>query len=243
MLANWRLEMNDYREFAQLYAKIEYSGTGYLAYRDLPQLIDRYLGDNIKNSHALDYGCGTGDSTRVLSTIGFKNVTGVDIDERMINIAKTKNTSASFELINSAVIDKHDNYYDLALSCLVLMEVSTKSELIRIFNEIHRVLKPQGVFIFIVASEHIYQHDWLTVNTNFAQNKHAKSGDIVKINLTDIDLTIYDYFWNNQDYMEVIQQTGFRHVEKLAPRGNNDDGYDWRAEKRYPPFTIYVIQK
>ena len=43
-------------ERAASYAKLEFPGTYYLAYRDLPEIVNRHV-TGIK---ALDFGCGTG---------------------------------------------------------------------------------------------------------------------------------------------------------------------------------------
>jgi len=58
-------------------------GTGFLAFRDMKKILDQ----PIQGAKALDFGCGAGRSTRLLSSYGF-DVTGVDIDEEMINEAK-----------------------------------------------------------------------------------------------------------------------------------------------------------
>ena len=41
---------------AEVYAKLEFPGTYYLAYRDLPQIIS----EHVKVKTALDFGCGAG---------------------------------------------------------------------------------------------------------------------------------------------------------------------------------------
>jgi len=48
-------------ERARAYATLQFPGTYYLAFRDLPALIRRYNG----GSRALDFGCGTGRSAAI----------------------------------------------------------------------------------------------------------------------------------------------------------------------------------
>lgn len=68
---------------ADAYAKLEFPGTYYLAYRDLPEII----GNHVRGSRAIDFGCGTGRSTRFLRQHGFDAV-GVDIAQDMIRKAR-----------------------------------------------------------------------------------------------------------------------------------------------------------
>ena len=59
---------------ASAYATLEFRNTYYLAYRDLPQIIQAHVG----GQEAIDFGCGTGRSTRFLRRLGFE-ATGIDI--------------------------------------------------------------------------------------------------------------------------------------------------------------------
>jgi SAM-dependent methyltransferase len=55
-------------ERARAYATLQFPGTYYLAFRDLPALIRRYN----HGRRALDFGCGTGRSTRFLRNFGLE---------------------------------------------------------------------------------------------------------------------------------------------------------------------------
>jgi hypothetical protein len=57
---------------AESYARLEFPNTYYLAYRDLPEIISRHVTGNL----AVDFGCGTGRSSRflkgqIIQSIGF----------------------------------------------------------------------------------------------------------------------------------------------------------------------------
>jgi predicted TPR repeat methyltransferase len=64
------------------YAKLEFPGTYYLAFRDLPEIIEHH----VNGFMALDFGCGAGRSSRFLKNLGFKTK-GVDISQDMLNKA------------------------------------------------------------------------------------------------------------------------------------------------------------
>jgi SAM-dependent methyltransferase len=69
---------------AEVYATLEFKNTYHLAYRDIPAI----LGEHVRGGRkSVDFGCGTGRSTRYLRQLGFE-VTGVDIAEDMIRKAR-----------------------------------------------------------------------------------------------------------------------------------------------------------
>ena len=79
---------------ANAYATLEFANTYYLAYRDLPEILSAH----VIGLRALDFGCGTGRSTRMLRKLGF-DVTGVDISEDMLHIAKVTDPSGDYRLV------------------------------------------------------------------------------------------------------------------------------------------------
>ena len=58
------------RDRAASYAKLAFPGTYHLAYRDLPAIIAQH----VPGGRALDFGCGTGRSTRFVRDLGFETV-------------------------------------------------------------------------------------------------------------------------------------------------------------------------
>ena len=80
-------------EWARAYATLEFPGTYYLAFRDLPALIRRY--DD--GSRALDFSCCTGRSTRLLRNLGL-NVIRADISQAMLDQARALDPSESTTL-------------------------------------------------------------------------------------------------------------------------------------------------
>jgi SAM-dependent methyltransferase len=81
-------------ERARAYATLEFPGTYYLAFRDVPALIHR----NNHGSRALDFGCGTGRSTRFLGNLGL-DVVGADISQAMLDQARALDPSGEYHLL------------------------------------------------------------------------------------------------------------------------------------------------
>lgn len=87
---------NSYQDeaYAAAYAKLEYPGTYYLAFRDLPEI----LSSHVVGKLALDIGCGSGRSTRLLGKLGFDAV-GADIAEEMIRQARAIDPAGDYRLV------------------------------------------------------------------------------------------------------------------------------------------------
>jgi SAM-dependent methyltransferase len=81
---------------AEAYATLEFRNTYHLAYRDIPAI----LAAHVYGHKSLDFGCGTGRSTRFLRELGFE-VTGVDIAEDMIRRARQLDPSGDYRLISA----------------------------------------------------------------------------------------------------------------------------------------------
>jgi len=79
---------------AGAYATLEFANTYYLLYRDPPAIISNH----VTGTKALDFGCGTGRSTRFLRELGFK-VSGVDISEDMLRMARAADPSGDYHIV------------------------------------------------------------------------------------------------------------------------------------------------
>jgi len=84
----------EHADRANAYATLEFANTYYLAFRDLRAI----LTEHGTGTRALDFGCGTGSSTRLLRRLGF-HVTGVDISGDMLRIARATDPSGDYRLL------------------------------------------------------------------------------------------------------------------------------------------------
>lgn len=231
------MKINNYVNKAKEYALADNSGTTHVAFKIIPSLIKEYS-SGIKT---LDYGCGTGCSTLFLAELGL-DIEGVDICPYMLKEASNSD-NIPFKLIQSAQLPYENNSLDIVFSSFVLFEIASKDELIDVFNEIYRVLKPGGIFMSVTGTEELYRRNWLTIDVDFPENKNLKSGDVARVLLTDVNVVVYDYYWTHQDYLDVITKTEFEHLLTSLPLGNEEDGYNWLDEDKYPPYSIYVLKK
>src|SRR5512140_249872 len=97
---------------AGAYAQLEFANTYYLAYRDLPEIFR----EHVAGTRALDFGCGTGRSTRFARQLGF-NVTGVDIAGEMIAKARELDPQGDYRLVSDGALGGFQSgTFDLVVS-------------------------------------------------------------------------------------------------------------------------------
>jgi ubiquinone/menaquinone biosynthesis C-methylase UbiE len=227
---------------AEAYSKLEFPGTYYLAYRDLPAIIF----EHIKGREALDFGCGAGRSTRFLKSLGF-NVVGVDIAEDMLRKARELDTEGDYRLVEDGEFGAfRAGSYDLVLSAFTFDNIPTMEKKVRNFVGLRRLLKREGRLVNLVSSPEIYVHEWASFSTrDFPENKRAKSGDKVRIIQMDTEdkRPVEDVLWTDESYREVFRRSGLELVETYRPLAKEDEPFKWVNETRIAPWVIYVLKK
>jgi len=227
---------------AEAYSKLEFPGTYYLAYRDLPEIIS----EHVKGRKAIDFGCGTGRSTRFLKKLGF-NVVGVDIAEDMIKKARELDPEGDYRLIEDGDFGQFtNNAFDLVLSVFTFDNIPTLEKKVRNFRRLGILLKNEGRIVSVVSSPEIYTHEWASFSTkDFSENKHAKSGDKVRIIQTDTEdkRPVEDIIWTDEYYQETYKRAGFELIKTYKPLAKKSEPYKWVNETIIAPWVIYVLRR
>ena len=229
---------------AAIYAKLEILHTYYLAYRDLPHLFAKY---GISGS-ALDYGCGTGRSTRFLRDHGFSAI-GVDISAAMIAEARAHDLNSDYRVIRPANLKAFENdQFDLALSVMPFDSIPTMQEKLCTLAEISRVLKPGGWKILVASSHDIYLREWASFSAvEFPENRSARDGDTVRVLINDMGdrRAVEDILWTEAAYVETFRRSSFQLVGTEHPTVSPDDDYqcEWISERTHAPWVIFVLRK
>jgi SAM-dependent methyltransferase len=238
---------------AQAYATLEFKNTYHLAYRDIPAI----LGEHVRGRKSLDFGCGTGRSTRFLRQLGFE-VTGVDIAESMIRKARELDPSGDYRLVQRDDVQSADvpgddltalqsGAYDLVLAAFTFDNIGGKNNdnKVRILRALGRLLTQDGKLVLIVSRPEIYTHEWASFSTkDFPDNQLAKSGDKVRIIVTDHadPRPVEDILWTDESYREVFKEARLRLLGKHEPLARGDEPYSWVSEVEIAPWAVYVLE-
>jgi SAM-dependent methyltransferase len=227
---------------AEAYARLEFPGTYYLAYRDLPEIISEY----VKGRKAVDFGCGTGRSTRFLQKIGF-NAVGIDIAEDMIKKAREIDPKGDYRLIQGGDFSQFEKgTYDLILSAFTFDNIPMMERKVDLFRTLGEMLNKNGKIVNLVSSPDIYVNEWASFSTkDFPENKQTKCGDKVKIIMTDVDdrRPVEDIIWPDEDYRETYKQASLKLVQTYKPLAREDEPFEWVSETKIAPWVIYVMSR
>ena len=225
---------------ADAYATLEFANTYYLAYRDLPAIVANHVG----GTKALDFGCGTGRSTRFLRKLGL-DVTGVDVSEDMLRIARDVDPSGDYRLVPDDNFDElRAGTFDVVLSAFTFDNIPGTLKA-RIFRDLGKLLTPAGTIVSIVSSPEIYTHEWASFSTkDFPENASARSGDVVRIIVTDHQdrRPVEDIVWSDESYQEVYREASLQAIQVLRPLATGDEPYAWVNETKIAPWVIYVLK-
>lgn len=226
--------------YAAAYAKLEFPGTYYLAFRDLPELFARFM----RGRHALDFGCGTGRSTRFLAKFGFHAI-GVDIAPEMIRHARSIDAAGDYRLVQNGDLSQfEDGSFDLILSAFTFDNIPTQERKTALLTELRRILGADGRITNVVSAPEIYWHEWASFSTkDFPENRHARCGDPVRIIVTALQdhRPAVDVLWPDKDYRDVYARAGLRVLDVHRPRGREDEPYEWVTETITAPWVIYIL--
>jgi len=106
--------------------------------------------------NVLDYGCGPGYLIQHLLSRGVSS-SGIDFSEDSINAVNTRFKESPFwngaKLYSNEQLPYPDNSFDLII-CVETIEHLKENDLDTIFNEFHRVLKPNTGHLFITTPYH-----------------------------------------------------------------------------------------
>jgi len=225
---------------ADAYAGLAFPGTYYLAYRDLPAL----LAEHVRGTKAVDFGCGTGRSTRFLRQLGFE-VVGVDISEPMLARARERDPEGEYRLVpdgDAGGLAAHS--YDLVFSAFTFDNVPTMERKVALFRSLRLLLNDHGRIVNLVSAPEIYLNEWASFSTrDFPDNRDARSGDTVLIVMLDVGdrRPVEDILWTDDDYREVYVRAGVMPLQTHRPLGQPADACSWVSETTIAPWVIYVL--
>lgn len=179
--------------------------------------IMRHVGE-VQGQTILDFGCGNGRFSKKIEAMGAGRVIGVDREQAMIDLARKDGENSKVEYHanpDNTLSFLPDGTVDKVIANLVFMMCPTKADIQQAFKEIHRVLKENGEFVFLITHPAFiqkpaidYRNEFSGSFDYFAEEKPYKFILIDKQG-KEIDENFYDYHYTLGTYINTTIQSGF----------------------------------
>ncbi|WP_257346108.1 class I SAM-dependent DNA methyltransferase [Pseudalkalibacillus decolorationis] len=219
----------NYQYFALLYDQLMEDAPYDMWMIFFANAIDQYRDESVKT--VLDIGCGTGEISVRLAKRGY-NVTGVDLSEEMLTIAKqkaeSKGLSIPFYQQDMRELEGIKEQDAIVIFCDSLNYLRTPEDVSTTFNSIHRLLKESGLLLFDVHTLHkihdVYGDEVFTYNSSeisylWECNQGNEEGSVFhdltffvqgKDDLyTRYDESHYQRTYSMQTYTTLLEKNGF----------------------------------
>lgn len=157
----------------------------------------------------LSLGCGTGEYELRISKLGY-NVTGVDISQQMIDIAKNKeNQNCSF-MRGDIRTTRLDKKFDVVISLFHVMSYqTTNKDLLSAFKTANIHLKKEGIFLFDFWYGPAVLADKPMVRVKRLKNKTLNLVRIAEPDINENENTV------DIKYQVIIRQTKTNKIEEI----------------------------
>jgi toxoflavin synthase len=209
-----------------------------------------------KGLTVLDVACGEGFYTRLLRQRGAARVTGVDLSQAMIDLARRQELQQQLG-IEYIVGDARElsvgAQFDLAVAAYLLNYAATRQELQAMCDGIARSLKPGGGFVTVNCNPA------LSFPTAPSYRKYGFETSVVgewregapikwTFHLSDGPFDIENYHLDVAIHEEAFRKAGFRDIRWHAPRLSPDgllanDLEFWSTFLDHPPVTFIECVK
>lgn len=144
----------------------------------------------------LDWGCGNGRFCEILRDKDI-DYYGVDVSEKMIEIAKTQHPKAKFQIVDSLNLPFPENFFNKVFSFAVFHHIPSEEFRIQFLREAKRVLKPGGILILTI---------WNLWERKTVWKQFFKYTFLKIISKSEIDFRDIFYPWRRYDRKILVQR-------------------------------------
>ena len=229
------------------------------AYRDSKQLpfrtvIERYtLFDtlrDIRGCRVLDMACGEGFYTRILKQAGASEVTGVDLSEEMIRLAKLAEQQTPLGcryLCRDVAEYKPTESVDTVVAMFLLNYARTAEQLRRFCQVCHDALRPGGRFVGVndnILNPPRRDGLWRQYGFERACPPRPREGDAILYTVTNEDgqqFQFENFYLSPRTYRDAFHAAGFREFRwvDLSIHPDQRDNPYWDGFIKNPPILAF----
>ena len=216
---------------------MDFTGERYIPSEEGKIRIEHYhryalVRDAIKDKNVLDLACGEGYGSFLLSA-NAKSVLGVDISDETVAHArkKYKNPNLAYKQGAAAKLDLDSDSFDVVVSFETIEHLAEQREMV---SEIHRVLKPNGVFIVSSPNRIVYSEE-----SGEHNDYHVK-----ELDFSELDELLSSFFSNINYYgQRLLMGSVVQPLEKSLKQAKifNDNGQDIEHRSATLKDPVYYL--
>jgi SAM-dependent methyltransferase len=242
------MKQNKYDDilFFKKYSQMERSKKGLAGAGEWESL--RKLLPDFKFKHVLDLGCGYGWHCQYAIEQGAASVTGVDISEMMLQVAREK-TDSKIQYIKLPIedIDFNESSYDIVMSSLAFHYIESFEEVVK---KVSHCLKVSGDFVFSVehpvftsegSQDFIYNEQGEILH--FPVDHYFYEGER---NSNFLGEKVIKYHRTLTTYLSGLLQRGFEIIDVVEPKPSDyllETVEGMKDELRRPMMLIISARK
>ena len=211
---------------------------------------------NIEGKSVLDVACGEGFYTRMLREQGANQVTGIDISQGMIDLARQqeKDNQLGIEyVVEDARELTGEHQYDLVLAAWLFNYARTAEELSQMCQSVAKALKPAGRLVAVNCNPACDFRDAPSYReygfeTSLVGPWQEGTPITWRLFLSDGHFEIENYHLSQATHEIALKSAGFTTVAwkpaELSPAALKDNAPShWDTIMNHPPFTFLECVK
>ncbi|MDR0303874.1 MAG: class I SAM-dependent methyltransferase [Chitinispirillales bacterium] len=180
-----------------------------------------------KDAYILDVGCGYGRTLNELYDNGYKNSTGADFSEKMLERGRAAYPHLRFETMKQSEIKYPENTFDAVILLALLTCIIRDDEQIKLLNEVKRVLKPDAV---IYINDFLLNSDERNVTRYKEYERKYKTYGVFELP-QEVTLRHHSKEWV-KDSLQIFKELEFEEMEYTTMNNNKSNGYYYFGKKQ-----------
>ena len=218
-----------YNQVAKNYRQFSISNKELIYVTD--PLLMELIGD-LNGKDVLDIGCGNGYHLSIVKEKNPKTLMGTDISESQIELCKEYLPRDIDLMVGSADAENfiedlqsiNTKQFDVIYHSYVQVHMSNSERMKSLWTNIYKLLKNEGKAVAIVsdpkAAKASNVEKLLDLEYEFVNGAPLQNGDVYQTSLGP-ELKVYSYYWTSETVAKIIQNIGFKNVEKVSVHAND----------------------